>query len=434
MRRVFITTCVCLFAVGYVFTLAVGSYWSIPVTELLSFRVGDGHCNPITSGFGAHCFGDYQLPLQNIKSRDYWGSNAYPPLALLPFFLASFVARFFDDRVVLALYLSSLYIAMLVPAVYVARKLRSDYSNIVGLIIVGVAAHPVVMSIDRGSSVGFALPLLLLFAVSVKSNSIMAVIAAGLLVSWRPQYLLLLLIFIGIGQMRRLFQCAAVVCFTYVASFVLIPGNFLSNFGSWKIGISEHGRVDQLFEDGVAKVSTARGVLHLVRFLGELHPVLEESGLFYLEISYGKWFSPGYFLAGLTAFVFFRVSDFKDVFLKLVIVLALSALVFPITFGYYNIFAVIVGALIMLESGPKFLTSTEISTGKIKFFVTLLAHHWWELLVVAATAVTLAPIPIPTSVAEQTIIIEYSGLIWTTVVLSGLVKLWSNSISMRSMN
>lgn len=433
MRKIFIATCIGLVSFAYFLTLVIGSYWQVPITELISFRIGDGHCDSSVSGFGVHCFGDYQLPLQNIKTGDYWGSNAYPPLALLPFFLASFLSNYFDDRVILALYLSALFISMLVPALYVIRRIKIDFSNIVALVILGFAAHPVIMNFDRGSSAGFVVPVLFLFAISVKNDSTKSVLFASLAVSWRPQYALLLLLFIGIGRIRRFILSVALTFLIYCLAFLLIPGGFVSNFRNWMVGISEHGSVGYLFGDGGAKVSTARGVFHAARFMGELHPSLKDLGFDYLKSSYGTWFSPGYLLVGLTTFVFIRFNEFKDVYLKTVVVLALSALVFPITYGYYNVFAVVIGALIMLEMSSSFGASIDLPSWGMKWLFNLISRQWWEFLVVIATAITLAPIPVPTNVSEQTLNIEYSGLIWTIVVLLGLVKISSNSIWARGL-
>jgi hypothetical protein len=170
-----------------------------------------------------------------------------------------------------------------------------------------------------------------------------------------------------------------------------------------------------------------------VRFIGELHPLLKNLGFDYLKNSYGTWFSLGYLLVGLTTFVFTRFNEFKDVYLKTVAVLALSALVLPITFGYYNVFSVIIGALIMLEMRSSFGASLDLPSWGMKSLFNLISRQWWEFLVVIATAFTLAPIPVPTDIYEQTLNIEYSGSIWTIVVLLGLVKISSNSIWARGL-
>jgi hypothetical protein len=233
--------------------------------------------------------------------------------------------------------------------------------------------------------------------------------------------------------MRRFILSVTITFLIYGLSFLLIPGGFVSNFKNWMVGISEHGSVGHLFGDGGAKVSTARGVFHAARFMGELHPSLKDLGFDYLKSSYGTWFSPGYLLVGLTTFVFIRFNEFKDVYLKTVVVLALSALVFPITFGYYNVFAVIIGALIMLEMRASFGASVDLPSWRMRSLFNLISRQWWEFLVVIATAITLAPIPVPTNISGQTLNIEYSGLIWTIVVLLGLVKISSNSIRARGL-
>jgi hypothetical protein len=428
VRRVFIAVSVFLFSVGYLVSLAL-SYWQIPVTELLSFRVDDGWCDPSVSGFGQHCFGDYQVPLNNIQSGNFWELNAYPPFALLPFFIAKFLTVYFSDQLVLALYLFLLLFSMLSAAIYVIIKGRYKSTYVVALLVIGVAAHPIVMALDRGSSVGFVVPALLFFAVFIKDDSPAVIFPAALAVAWRPQYALLLLIFVGLGRIRRMILTVALTTFIYMSSLLLIPGRVLFNFRNWMDGMSKHGDVGMLFEDGSAKVSAARGVFHASKFLGKLHPPLGELGSTYLRNSYGVWFSPGYLLAGLTVFVFIRCNEFKDVYIKTVVVLALSALVFPITFGYYNIFAIIIGSIIMLEKRSEFDPALNLPSRKFRSVFDLISQKWWELLVVTATAITLAPIPVPTKISGQTLNIEYSGLIWTIVVLLGLTKISVNSIN-----
>ena len=168
--------------------------------------------------------------------------------------------------------------------------------------------------------------------------------------------------------------------------------------------------------------------MHVARFVGELHPLLESFGLTYLRNSYGSWFAPGFLLAGLTTFVFIHVDQFKDVYLKTVVVLALSALVFPITFAYYNSFVLVIGALIMLEERSSFDTTKDLSTRRMRSLFNLISQQWWELLVVAATAITLSPVPLQGKDFHVSLVHEYSGLIWTIVVLLGLVKISKNSI------
>jgi hypothetical protein len=420
-----------LVSTSFLLSLALGSYWDKPVTELLSFRVEDGWCDPQTQGFGNHCFGDYQLPLSNVQSGGYWETNAYPPIGLTPFFFSGWLLTFLAPQVVLSLYLFFLFASLIAPAVYVVVKGTLGDLTWATLLVLGAAAHPVIMTLDRGNSGGFVVPALLIFAFSLNGSSYVPSFAVAFAAAWRPQYVLLALVFVALRQYRKLMAAAFLTFSLYFIGFALMPGGLIHNFRSWYRSVSMHGDVEYLFDDGVAKVSFARGLVQSFRWISKLNYDVGQLGLTYLEVSYGAWFAPGNLLILTSLFVLIRCGTSVNRIVLIIVCLALPTLVIPATFGYYNVFVTVIGAIILCSkeensSNPIDFADPLPTPSMLKNF-----ERWWRNAVVIAVGVTLAPIPIPTTVPLQTLIIEYSGLIWSVIVFFGLATIAVSEIGVR---
>ena len=171
----------------------------------------------------------------------------------------------------MATYLLLLAGALLSPGIYIASKFRNDSVNISALIFLGFAAHPVISALDRGSSVGFVVPVLLIFVVSLRKDSAASVISAAVAMSLRPHYVVLALVFLGLGQYRKVFNSFALSCLIYISMFLLLPND--QSFSRWRDALGEHTRDYIMFVDGGGiRVSAARGLVHLSDFLGFFSP------------------------------------------------------------------------------------------------------------------------------------------------------------------
>lgn len=431
-KKLFISFCILLVSISFILSLALGSYWDKSITELLSSRVEDGWCNPQIQGFGAHCFGDYQLPLSNIQSGNYWQGNAYPPIALTPFFLSSWLLTFLAPQVVLSFYLFVLFASLAVPAIYVAIKGTLGDLSWVGLLVLCAAAHPVIMTLDRGNNVGLVVPALMVLAFSVNGSTFAPSFAVAFAAAWRPQYVLLAFVFIGLRQFRRLVMTGLLTFAAYFFGFVFIPGGLSQNFRSWFHSVSLHGELGFLVDDGVANVSFARALVQVSRWISKLNADVGELGITYVEVSYGTWFAPGILLVLTSFIILIRCRTAVNPTVVTVVSLALTAVVIPITFGYYNLFAIVIGAIILCskEEERKF-KQIELSVPLPNQSNSADYEHWWRNAVVIAVCLTLAPIPIPTTVAAQTLIIEYSGLIWTIIIFLGLATIVLSEVESR---
>ena len=412
-----------LISISFLLSLALGSYWDKSVTELLSFRVEDGWCNPQIQGFGAHCFGDYQLPLSNVRSGEYWETNAYPPIGLAPFFFSSWLLTFLAPQVVLSLYLVFLLASLVTPAIYIVVRGSLGDLSWVTLLVLGAAAHPVIMTLDRGNSGGFVVPALMIFVFSLSGSSYLPSYAVAFAAAWRPQYVLLAFAFIALRQYRRLVAAGFLTISLYFIGFALMPGGLIQNFRSWYRSVSMHGDVEYLFDDGVAKVSFARGLVQSFRWISRLNDDIGQLGLSYLEISYGAWFAPGNLLVLASLLIMIRCSTYVNRTVLTIVCLALPTLVVPVTFGYYNVFVIVIGAIILRSKEENDFISTERTNPLPRPSVLKTFDRWWRNGTVIAVGVTLAPLPIPTTVPLQTLIIEYSGLIWSVIVFFGLANI-----------
>jgi hypothetical protein len=102
--------------------------------------------------------------------------NPYPPASLLPFMLFDFLSEWLQvPRLGILLYLLTM-IAAIVLAVWMASRPLSLSLRMILVGAVALASPPVISSLDRGNSVGFIAPLLLVFFSSIRNNSTIGVV------------------------------------------------------------------------------------------------------------------------------------------------------------------------------------------------------------------------------------------------------------------
>ena len=152
-------------------------YYSVDVLSSLIFVPDDCFLDWGTK-VGRHCFSDYAMPV-TLGMRDnpwapypeytHWGFklvyNNYPAAGMLPQMLFGVLGKWLGaPRLGLLGYQLALTIACFTPAVWAARGARG-LERLVVFVACGVAAIPAWMTIDRGNSVGFVVPILLVFLV-----------------------------------------------------------------------------------------------------------------------------------------------------------------------------------------------------------------------------------------------------------------------------
>jgi hypothetical protein len=160
-------------ATGYVLTQC----FSVDVLSSLLFFPEDCWVD-WGMNIGRHCFSDYAMVADAAMRPNPW---AYPipipwgnyslrigyPAALIPHLLFGLPAKWLGvPRLGLIGYLLAMTIAVLSPAVWAARGSRG-LERVVVFVALGAAAIPVWAVIDRGNSVGFVVPIALVFLVAL---------------------------------------------------------------------------------------------------------------------------------------------------------------------------------------------------------------------------------------------------------------------------
>ena len=212
-------------------------YFSIDVLSTLVLHIPEDCVLDWPMRVGRHCFSDYSVlvsygmrpdpwepfPLPNSKSA----INNYSAAGMLPPMFFGLLGNWLHaPQLGLSGYLLALTAACLAPAVWAAWGARG-LERVVVFMALGVAAIPMWTAIDRGNSVGFAVPIILTFLVALcrrrwRLVAVMVVLAALL----KPQFVVLVVALFAARQWRwgGLTLGGAVV--TNLAAYLLWPRNF----------------------------------------------------------------------------------------------------------------------------------------------------------------------------------------------------------------
>ena len=153
--------------------------------------------------------------------------TAYPAGGLVPLMIfASPAAWLHAPRLGLFGYLLALTIAVFTPAVWAARGARG-LERVVVFVALGAAAIPAWMTIDRGNSVGFVVPIGLVFLVALCRRrwglvAIMVVLAALV----KPQFAVLAVALFAARQWRMGGIALGGVVISNLAAYLLWPRDF----------------------------------------------------------------------------------------------------------------------------------------------------------------------------------------------------------------
>jgi hypothetical protein len=399
----------------------LNGYYNQPITFTYSFYAQDGWCDEGTEGVGVHCFGDFRFPLllsqqESVWRNEYTNPHSYTGLGMIPYAIADAALSITGaPRVVLAGWLAVLAACLLVPALWVGARAspgdRNLSSFLLPIALIGVATQPFLMTMDRGNTVGYAVPWLLLFVLFLNRSPMwvapLAVIGAAAV---RPQFALIAIAFLAFAHYRRFMMSVVGVLITNVLAFALWPGGFITNITAWLDNAANYQRDSPVADNFPTNLSVAHAVTIPSRVLERLPGPLAEIGRALTDSIETQPAWPGalLLLVTLTTFVFLR-RRLPDM-IVIPIALALPALVPAVSYGYYTVFVLVVAALIwgptkLLEpTGP----TTALSTG----------YRW---AVLTATAFTLMPLPFVFAEGEHSAVMQNIGLLWSVVVVLGLV-------------
>ena len=409
------------------------AYLQVPVNEVISAAADDGHCTPATDGVGVHCFGDYFYPAKLAASDPTWVyptpyPHAYTASGMLPHVIADNLGNLVgSERVGLLAYLLPIVVALLVPALLLAVRLRAPL-GLVMVVVLGVASQPFVLALDRGNSAALAVPLLLWLGWATITRHWAQVATAIVLASLlRPQFILLALILLALRQWRPLLLTAVAAAVFNALAFALWPGGFTANVTGWAQNLLSYSGTIPLERNNPTNLSAAHALTVLTR-AGRVLPEPISSWLTGVQdLVTGMPWLPGFVLLLFAAVVLIIRGRWMSMSSLLTVVILLTVLVPSLSFGYYLAVVLPIAAWLLVDPAQWFTQGRAQLRGLLDVEGSL-AQGWRGLpswLLVAAVALSLVPLPIAIAGGENGVIAQNLGLLWTAVVLVLLLPLRS---------
>lgn len=187
---------------------------------------------------GQHCFGDYAMVADAGMRPNPWAPYAlipprspvrlpYPAAGWLPPLVFALPAKWLGTPTLGLLgYLLALTVAVFTPAVWAARG-RRGLESVVVFVALGAAAIPAWQVIDRGNSVGFIVPIALVFLVGLRRQRwalvAFAVVLAALL---KPMFAVLAVALFAARKWRLGGLALGGIAVGQAAAYLLWPRGF----------------------------------------------------------------------------------------------------------------------------------------------------------------------------------------------------------------
>lgn len=362
-------------------------YLEKPVTEMLSFLVNDLNCEPRTQGIGMHCFGDFwgiQEVFQIGGKTDYAENlSIYPPLGMLPSGFVTWVSGVLDlsSHSTLVVYLGLSTLALSAPAIYSMRTARA-FPTMLPFLLIGPSSLPALMVLDRGNNLAFVVPLLLLFVVLIQKDQYFgATICLSLVASFKPQFALALVIFVGLRRWKALIAGLLAVIGFLGIGFLLWPGNPIENGTHWFENVLAYRDYQSPSDEYPPNLSVLRAVYQVSKILGFSHSPSE----IYAVI-----------LGLLVLLTFLLRGEFFSKLALVSISLICPMVLVPVSYHYYLVVLLPLGAMIFASSD---------SFQSRRFQLT-------DKVIAVAIALSLVPIPLAIGNSKSSIVPHFSGLIW----------------------
>lgn len=326
-------------------------YFRLDPIASLSFVAEDTHCETNSGqGLGVHCFGDYSYLRNALVDGSPWDkpfSLSYTATGILPVVAGYAVEQIFHSfNAGLFFYVCALALSVSSPwlVFVVGNPQLSSAVKILGALSVGPLSLPALVTIDRGNTVGFLVPFLLMFMVGLKTrNSLIIGIGACSAALLKPQ-LLGLLLFLLLERRYRAFVIAGLV--TIGATLLAYLTHGQSVFRNLALTISNsfaYGTSTPQNEMWPVNVSIGRGLeLALESVLGD-------------GVQFPPWISIAFASVSVCALLILRDRIPREE--KGLILVLLCSLSIPVSWGYYLVFAIVTVLFI-----PGDLKSVETTT------------------------------------------------------------------------
>ena len=423
-----------LLAISFVGILVMGSYYNEPITRNFSYLADDGWCNPNQEGLGKHCFGDFQAPRVFLEEPLTWNDNRHqnlPPTSLILHKLANYVEKFTSIRTSLAIYLLFLAFCLLSPVIPLLKRNLRGLAETPTFFLLIITSLPVISVLDRGTSAGFAVAPLTIFALRFnKGSKWPAIFAIILATAIRPHFILIAIAYLAFRRYRDFLYAIVGSALLTLFSFIFLG---FDNFIGWIKNLIMYSGSYPLVNDFPSNLSFARAIMKLLQIL-HVVPISSNfsNGTIYIA-------STGMFLLFVVVVIFYLTSNTSNQLLVVPICLLLPVLVPTATFSYYSLVLLPISAFLFVPHNQIFDTNQSVIASKID--VDHSVPNWWKWLIIFALSLSLAPLPFVGEVrrqnydyheiARQSFSIENFGIIWSIVLLATLSVVIRNEIHSR---
>jgi hypothetical protein len=261
-RTIMLGTILVASVVSGVMCFVLTQYFAVDVFSSLAWLPED--CFPNWwMRVGRHCFNDYGMFALVGVLPNPWEpyGTIYPAGGLVPIMIFAAPAAWLHMQLQgLYCYVLALTVAVLTPAVWAARGARG-LERVVVFVALGAAAVPAWMTIDRGNSVGFIVPIGLVFLIALCRRrwglvAVMVVLAALL----KPQFAVLGVALFAARQWRTGGFAVVGVVISNVAAYLLWPRDFPATIAESIHNAQDYNSTFPTLV-GINNVSFANGVL-----------------------------------------------------------------------------------------------------------------------------------------------------------------------------
>ena len=377
------TASVLIFIQGISFVLwwIVGSYFGIDTYASRSVAGDDGWCNPQTHGLGVHCWGDYYGPVILLNTEpDPWSGafNPYPAAALIPFSIAQTLGSLTGfAQAGLFIYMFAMVVSIC-WSIWIATKNLGTGSRALLFSALTFFSPPVIMALDRGNSVGFAVPLLVWFFLSLKKQKeTQSIFAIALLTFIKPHFIVMALFFLIRGRFKStvsVFGLAGLI--NIIPFFLMGQQTFPVNVIQWFTRTLTYQDYSSVTLQWPQNMSFSQGLYSLVFVISKGLNTNLDAALSFIAANQG---AIGLIvLAGAVLGLTILRSQFSDQHLGIILI-SLITMTSGTSFYYYGVFAA-PALLALMASNSKFAArGVEIDTTRrinIILWCALIATHF----------------------------------------------------------
>ncbi|WP_006247525.1 hypothetical protein [Mycolicibacterium tusciae] len=436
-RTIMLGTILLATAVSGATGLVLVQYFSVDApSSMLAFSYADCFLD-WGMNIGRHCFSDYTIPVGFGMRPNPWdpyplfmpptyqpASSNYPAAGMVPQVAFGLLGKWLGMPLLgLLAYLLALTIAVFIPAVWAARGARG-LERIVVFVACGAVAIPAWAVIDRGNSIGFVVPITLVFLVALCRQrwglvAVMVVLAALV----KPQFVVLAVVLLAARQWRMTGLAVVGATASNVVAYLLWPQDFPGTIVQSARNVLGFSGFDTGL--GPANVSFTRAILLIPDTVAAL--------------SSGTGQPPEGFLAGPRSILGYAIlivvvgsvlalGRRMPPVMAGIVLLATASLFPAVSLRYYLVFALPIAALIARDpAGPP-------GSGIFDRLASWAGRRpVVGICVSVATALTIAQIPLPLPYQAQLLghipgtetaeVVGTTLMVWSTATLTPILWL-----------